>query len=466
MKPLFTPFTKAAIAAFLSLIATPLGAQAIFPVGSAYTRAIAAGYKAAFLCSGIFNGGRTEAQIEALELTGVYPEYEAIMPTLRASIDRQRGYVAVPFSETLPPRRAEYRIGRGCILMPIGATAPTLPAVPETPPRPPAPDLRAWPMGDTIGTIRTPGKLTKEMLRAFDGESFGRGTRTTAVIVVRDGRIIAERYAEGFGPYVGQRTWSVAKSITGTLAGIAFGEGLVQTGQSAKIPFWQYQPGYDPRRRITLDNLLRMASGLHTTGPGNRSDAIYFGGATVSGQAVSELLEAAPGTRFNYANNDIMLAMLALRTALGEERYRDFPAAALFRKIDMRHTVAETDWHGNYVASSQIWTTARDLARLGLLWLNDGVWQGTRLLPAGWMRYATTPSGPQPAQGPGYGATFWLLGKIPGLPPESFAAIGNRGQFVIVIPSHRTVIVRRGEDPFGTDFDGGRLAADVLAALR
>lgn len=459
-------FIKITISALLALSSEPLSAQAVFPAQSAYTRAVAAGYKAAFLCSGIFNGGRTEAQIQALELTGIYPEYDALMPSLRAVIDRERGFVLVPFSEMLPPRRAEYRAGRGCIVMPIGATLPAPPAVPETPPRPPAPDLRAWPMGDTIGVVRTPGKLAIEIARAFDGESFGKGTRTTAVLVVRDGRIIAERYADGFGPDIGQRTWSVAKSITGTLAGIAVGEGLIQTSHPARIPFWQYQPGFDPRRRITLDNLLRMASGLHTIGPGNRSDAVYFGGDTVGGTPASELLEAQPGTRFNYANSDILLAMLALRTAMGEERYRDFPATALFRKIGMRHTVAETDWHGNYVLSSQVWTTARDLARLGLLWLNDGVWQGTRLLPAGWMRYATTPSGPQPLQGPGYGATFWLLGKVPGLPPESFAAIGNRGQFVIVIPSHRIVIVRRGEDPFGTDFNGGGLAADVLAALR
>jgi CubicO group peptidase (beta-lactamase class C family) len=160
-----------------------------------------------------------------------------------------------------------------------------------------------------------------------------------------------------------------------------------------------------------------------------------------------------------------MLAMLSIRTAIGEERYRDFPAS-LFSRLNMRHSFAETDWRGNYVLSSQVWTTARDLARLGMFWLNDGVWQGTRILPEGWMRYATTPSGPQPARGPKYGATLWLLDSTPGLPPGSYAAIGNRGQYVIVIPSHRTVIVRRGEDPFGTDFNGARFAAELLTALK
>ena len=441
-------------------------AQVIYATPSAYQRAIAAGYKAIFLCSGLFVAGRTDAQIESLELTGIYPDYDRIMPTLRATIDRPRGMVSVPFVDNLPPRRAEYRKGRGCLLMPIGAPLPSLTDPREPPPPIAGADLRAWPMGDTTGVIRVAGPVATQLIRAFDGESFGKGTRTTGVVVVRDGRIVAECYAEGFGPYVAQRTWSVAKSVTGTLAGIVEGEGLVRVGQPAQIPFWRYEPGYDPRRRITLDNLLRMASGLHTTTFGNRSDDVYFGGGTVDGAPASELIEAAPGTRFNYANNDIMLAMLSIRTAIGEDRYRDFPNNALFAKLDMKHTVAETDWRGNYILSSQIWTTARDLARLGLFWLNDGVWQGTRILPANWMRYATSPTGPQPSRGARYGATFWLIDGISGLPPGSFAAIGNRGQFVMVIPSHRVVIVRRGEDPYATNFDGARLAAEILAALK
>jgi CubicO group peptidase (beta-lactamase class C family) len=144
----------------------------------------------------------------------------------------------------------------------------------------------------------------------------------------------------------------------------------------------------------------------------------------------------------------------------------DFPEAWLFNALGMDHTVAEHDWQGNYILSSQVWASARDLARLGQFWLQDGVWNGERVLPEDWIKYMTTPSGPQPASGPGYGATMWLFGPAQGLPEGSYAAQGNRGQFIMVIPSHKLVIVRRGEDPGAARFDIAKFAADVIAALK
>jgi CubicO group peptidase (beta-lactamase class C family) len=209
-----------------------------------------------------------------------------------------------------------------------------------------------------------------------------------------------------------------------------------------------------------------MASGLHGDHAGNRTDAIYVGGTAVTEQAVSWPLEAAPGSRFRYANNDILLAIRALRSVLPQDEQRFFPSQMLFNRIGMHDTIAEADWRGNYILSSQVWSTARDLARVGLLWANDGVWQGERLLPEGWMAYMTRPSGPQPTAGPGYGATMWLFGTAQGLPEGSYAAQGNRGQYVMVVPGRNIVIVRRGEDPTGARFDIARFTADVLAALR
>ena len=427
---------------------------------STYDRAIAAGYKALVTCSARFIAGRSEAQIAADELAGIYPEYDAIVPTLTAKMVAPAA-VEVSFDPALPPRLAVYRARTGCTILPIGAAAPsdvaTYPA-----PRGPAPaDPRPWPLGDALP--KTALAPLAPVAAAFDGVTYGKA-KTTGIVILSGNTLIAERYAPGFGPFTAQRTWSVAKSITGTLVGIAAHAGAIDPARPAPIPAWQ--TAGDPRRAITLDQLLRMASGLHSDSAGNRTDAVYFGGTTVPEGTFHWPLETRPGTRFRYANNDILLAMYALRVALGEEKYRDFPRTALFDRLGMGHTVAETDWRGNYVSSSQVWTTARDLARFGLFYLNDGVWNGTRLLPVGWWKYVTTPAGPQPATGDfGYGATFWLMNKTPGVPTDTFSANGNRGQFVVIVPSRNIVIVRRGEDA-GAGFDIAKFTSDVLAAIR
>lgn len=441
-----------------------LAAPAFAQEPSTYDRAIAAGYKASFLCSGIFNAGRSEAQIEADELRGIYPQYAAIVPTLKAEVDRPLATVTVAFDDKLPPRRAVWRKETGCTNMPIGAGPPMI-VTSYGPFRPAVPDPRSWPMGDAGGTVRTPARLMPVVAKAFDRVTFGKASETTGLVILRDGRIIAEQYREGFGPGVSQRTWSVGKSIAGTLVGIAVRDGLVDVAKPARIPEWGTMI-VDPRGRVTLDNLLRMASGLHSSTAGNRTDAIYFGGTAVTEEATGWPLDALPGVHFRYANNDTLLAVRSLRAAMGDTAYATFPRTALFDRIGMRRTVAETDWRGNYILSSQVWSTARDLARFGLLYLNDGVWQGERILPEGWVEYVTRPSGPQPAKGPGYGATFWLFGPEQGLPPGSYAAQGNRGQYVMIVPSRRLVIVRRGEDGVGESFDIAAFSKQVVAALR
>ncbi|TDR47639.1 CubicO group peptidase (beta-lactamase class C family) [Tahibacter aquaticus] len=454
------------LALCMGFVATPLAAQQKAPEG--YERAIAAGYKALTLCSVLFNAGRSEAQAATLELKGIYAEYDAIVPTLAASVDSEARVVSVAFDDRLPPRMAAWRPNLGCAQIPVGAGHPALAALPRLDAPAPALDSKPWPLGERAATGRLKGdrkQLRRGIDAAFAGTSFGEGIATTAVLVVQNGRIVAEQYRDGFGPHVSQRTWSVAKSLAGTLIGVAAGEGRIDPARPAPIAQWM-SPG-DPRAAITTDNLLRMASGLHSSTAGNRTDALYFGGAAVSEETVAWPLLAPPGTRYRYANNDTVLAMLGLRTASGDEaKALAFPFTALLWKIGMTRTVPETDWKGNFMMSSQVWTTARDLARLGLLYQDDGLFLGQRVLPQGWRDYVTQASGPQPAQGPfGYGATFWLMSKSPGIPADTFAAIGNRGQFLVIVPSRKVVIVRRGEDPGAARFDIAAFTAQVLAAL-
>jgi CubicO group peptidase (beta-lactamase class C family) len=446
----------------LLLAATPTQAAEPTP----YQRALAAGYKAAFLCSGITNANRTMEQIEALELTGIYPEYQALVAGMRVEFLGVANETRVWFDPNLPPRIAKMNYGAGgCVTLPIGRKPDEkilhLNTIPE-----PTPPRKAWPTGDEGIRTQPARALQTTVDRAADGMSYGAGTRTVAALVVRDGTIAAESYGFDFGPQTSNRTWSVAKSIAGTLIGVASHRGILQSYQRAPVPEWGPE-NIDPRTFITLDQLLRMASGLHSDTAGNRTDALYMGATMVTQETVHWPLEVQPGTRFRYANNDTLLAVRALRASINnDERYRTFPRTELFEKIGMRQTVAETDWHGNFILSSQVWSTARDLARLGLLWLNDGVWQGERILPEGWMKYMTTPSGPQPVEGPGYGATLWLFGPKQGLPEGSYAAQGNRGQYIMVVPAHKLVVVRRGEDPVGARFDIAKFTADVIAALK
>ena len=455
----------AGIAAGLSLaVAAP--AQQVSPqVSTSYQHAIAAGYTALSLCEGAFAAGRSEAQVRALELRGIYPEYEYIVPNLRATIDRNMRSVLVPFAGDLPPRRADWAPRTGCVLAPIGRTSRLFPPALHPLGVIPGPaDPRPWPMGDGGIAPRPATALAQHVARAFDRSTYGRGT-TLGVVILRDGRVVAEQYGEGFGPLVPNRTWSVAKSIAGTLVGMAVRDLRIDPRKPANIPEWR-TPG-DPRQAITLDHLLRMSSGLHSDAAGNRTDALYFGGTSVTEQVPGWSLEARPGTRFRYANNDILLAVRAVRaTMANEDRYSGWPSQQLFFPLGMQHTTAGADWQGNLILSSQVYTTARDLARLGQFWLQDGVWLGKRLLPVGWMRYMTTPAGPQPATGPGYGATMWLFGPKQGLPAGSYSAQGNRGQYVMVIPSERLVVVRRGEDGGNTRFDIAKFTADVIAAGR
>lgn len=457
------------LAAAALLTATPpASAQTAAPAPpSASLRALAAGYKALTLCSAIFNtqtigAERTAASIEVNELVGVYPELDPLIRDMPAEIGEFS--VAVGWDEAMPRRVARHDQVMGCTIYPVGTPEDAWlrpPMLRELQPQQP------WPLGDddflrTVAEGRrieppSPPALFDVRNRAF-GSGYGEGTNTTAVVIVRGQDILSERYAPGFETGTPQRTWSVAKSIAATIVGAAAYRGEVDVSAPAAIANWRNEN--DPRHAITLDNLLHMASGLTSDSAGNRTDAIYFGGTTVDEQAPAWPLIAAPGTIFRYANNDTLLATLAIAPTFAAHPPREF-----FASVSMHSTVAETDWRGNYILSSQVWATARDLARFGMLYLNDGVWDGTRILPEGWRTYVSTPSGPQPPGDFGYGASFWLMNRSEGVPTDTIAAFGNRGQYVVIVPSRNIVIVRRGEDPSGTRFDIAAFTRDVLAAL-
>lgn len=426
---------------------------------------LVAGYKAAFTCSGVFNAGRTPDEIADDELHRIYSGYRDAMANLPdAVIDEANKNVAVAYLDGMAPRVAQWRPYLGCVQLPTGASIDDV-------------DL---PIAKVRQNRRLPIPLPEAMSddlqllamveAAFDRESYGEGTETTAVVIVRDGAVVAEKYRHGFDAETPQRTWSVAKSIAVTILGAAVEDGVLSVDEPAALAAWSTNG--DPRGDITIENLLHMSSGLTSSAAGNRTDDVYFGGGRIVDHAITNRLVATPGALWRYANNDTMIAMRVLRERVNNDsNYLRYPFEKVLLPLGMDRTFLETDWNGDFVLSSQVWTTARDLARLGLLYLNDGVWNGERILPDGWAHYVATPAPAQPprqrANGspyPGYGAQFWLYGARDGLPEGSYAARGNRGQYLMIVPARNMLIIRRGFDD-GGGFDLARFSADLIAAL-
>ncbi len=452
-----------------------LAAAAVLPAGAlaqqdrpAYVRALAAGYKASFICSNLFNGGLSKAQTEADDLKGTYENLTPLFAKLEARIDRQGRTVSVAYDPDMPPRLSAWRPILGCTTLPIGASADAVAVLPRIQAKAPDLDGRRWPTGDRDAIGRASGDvgaLRTAVARAFDRRSYGQGSETTAVVVVNDGRIVAEQYRPDLTMHSSQRTWSVGKSLAATVIGAAVQQQLINVTAPAPVPEWK--AAGDPRGRITTDQLLRMASGLNSDHAGNRTDALYFGGIGVAEQAAGWPVVAPPGAAFRYANNDTVLAIRGLQHVLGDgDKSLRFPFEALLWKIGMTRTVPETDWRGHFIMSSQVWTTARDLARLGLLYQNNGVWNGEQVLPTDWRNYVRRHGTAQPPSGYGYGASWWTFPKAGGLPQDAIIARGNRGQYVVVVPSQKLVIVRRGFDGNGMNFDLDAFTRDVLATLR
>lgn len=436
--------------------AAPAEAQAPKP-DAELARAWAAGYRAAFTCSSLWNGaGKPLEAIERDELTGIYPEIEADVRALKADVDEKAKRVSVTWRDDMPPRIAQWSGRDGCVTLTIGAEPGPASQPPE---RRPDFDAQPWPMGDKGARWPVPKGQTKFDLATAEMARFG--GRTSSLLIVKNGRIALERYWGGHDLHTAQRTFSVAKSMAVTLIGNAVLRGQMDVTKPALIAEWK-SPG-DPRAAITTEQLMRMASGLTSDTAGNRTDAIYMGGASVRQWTTQWPMLNPPNTRYRYANNDTLLATLSLKAKL-EGAGTPLDPAAFFDRLGMTRTFAEHDGNGDYILSSQVWTSARDLARLGLLYQNDGVWQGERLLPEGWRHFVTTPSGPQPDRDFGYGAGFWLFDKSDGIPADAFGAFGNRGQYLVVIPSRQLVIVRQGYDDGKTRLDIAKLVAAVAAA--
>ena len=271
------------------------------------------------------------------------------------------------------------------------------------------------------------------------------------------------------------RTWSTAKSIAATLFGILSDQGKMSLDKPLGFT-WLPQPRgsvKDPRSAITLRHVLNMSSGLETVDNGGLEYATgsgmsYWAGASSVEGARNRGLIREPGTSWDYENYDTLLAVYAMKQAIGDsEAYLAFPRKALLDRIGMRNTLLSTDRFGDFILSSQVYTNARDLARLGLLYLQGGEWNGERLLSKAWIDFVRTPAPATAQSGNEYGGHWWLVpDKRTDVPKDAYSTAGNRGQYTVVVPSHDLVIVRRGLDYGRQGFNQWDLVREVIKAMK
>ncbi|RFM26531.1 serine hydrolase domain-containing protein [Deminuibacter soli] len=433
---------------------------------------IISGYGAKNLCSAIFVAGRDEQQVRDQELH-FFP-----MTLGHFSID----YTDSSVTGTVwgfAKRKAIYRKGLGATLV-AGISEKEIRAQQFRLATPPTvnTDTIAWPNGNLLPATVLPAGIDSAQLwqavnAAFIEKDTLKPARTRAVVVLYQGRLVAEQYAPGFTRNTRLLGWSMTKSITGTLIGMLAKQGKLQVNAPAPVPEWQ-NPA-DPRHTITLKNLLQQSSGLQFEEDYSKaSDAtrMLFGRADMGGFTAGHTLKYAPGSVFYYSSGNSNILSRIIRATVGERDYHAFPYEQLFYKLGMYSAVMEPDASGTFVGSSYMYATARDWARFGLLYYNNGVCNGEQLLPDGWVKEAATPA--TSALKGQYGYQFWLNAGTgaqhndryyPHVPVDMFCADGFEGQNVFIVPSKQLVVVRLGLTQHH-NFDADAFLAGVCAAVR
>lgn len=435
---------------------------------------IVANRHAKIVCSGVFISGRTAEDV----LTN---DHQVDPASVDIEVDRDAKTVTVTAPDGYEAL-AVYRKGCGCTLA-YGASLREIlgQSVGSIPYGTLTASAALWPEGDRVALHDAPEGVDTRALSAVLDDAFlnpdpdnPRGTR--GVVVVYDGRIVAERYAPGFHRDMPLIAWSMTKSITGALVGILVKDGKLDIHAPAPVPEWEGDD--DPRALISMDHLMRMSSGL-------KFEEVYqiglidvvvmlYGDPDSAHFAAKQPPKFAPDEKWAYSSGTTNIIQRILKDRLGGTLadYAAFPYEALFNKLGMHHTEIELDRAGTYIGSSFMFSTPRDMARFGQFCMQDGVLDGERILPEGWIDYVTTPT-PGAPNGV-YGAQFWLNAgdpedpaerRWPDLPRDAYGLSGFQGQSVAIVPSRNAVIVRMGHTPGQGAWDLNGFLAGVLSAL-
>ncbi len=409
------------------------------------------------LCSAVFVSGRDldEAMLNSADFVSTTDR--ALLRARESGdsradirLDRENGAVQVTLHGFTG--RAKYFGDQGCVILPPGFDDVFFKPV-SVKSALPDPMNRLWPMGDLLPEEPLPAGLDRTRVEeavdaAFSGESL-----TAAFVAVYKGRIVGERYGQGADRDTQLESWSMGKSLTTTLIGVLVQQGHLRLEDPAPVALWRDPK--DPRSKITISDLMRMSSGLrftHASQPGyewGRAIAdhlyIYAGGIDAFHFSITRPAEHPPNTVGRYRNCDPLTLGYIIRQTVEKlgDTYLAWPQKALFDRIGIRKQVLEPDPYGNFLLTGHDYGTGRNWARLGLLYLQDGVWQGKRILPDNWADFVSTPA---PAWTPPiYGGLFWVNSDDQWRAPrEAYYMAGAGEQNVIIVPSHDLVVVRLG----------------------
>lgn len=412
----------------------------------------ASGY-AKIMCSAVFVTGLDP--VFAAENVGYFTApYEHRKALGVPKVDRQTRSVSVALPNGT--MRVARQVGsQGCVTLPPGMSDVFFtPSVVKS--ALPDPKTMPWPMGDVLPSNDLPSEVDKAKVQQAVEAAFDPEGMTAAFVVTYKGRIIAERYGDGITMTTPLESWSMGKSLSGTLMGVLLGQGAYDLSQRAPIPEWQ-TPG-DPRADIRIADILHMSSGLRIVAPqdpdydpkGPYPDHLYLYTGSIDSfkYAATRPLQWPPNTVGRYRNTDPVLTNYLIRLAVEKrkENYHAFPQRALFDKIGIRTMVLDTDPFGNFLTHGYELGSGRDWARIANLYLQDGVWNGERLLPDGFVKFVSTLAPAWAAdKRPTYGGLFWINGEgtFPA-PRDAFYMSGVGGQTVLIVPSHQMAIVRLG----------------------
>jgi CubicO group peptidase (beta-lactamase class C family) len=409
---------------------------------------------AKIMCSAVFITG-LDPEFAAESVGYFASPYEVRAKLGKPVIDKKNKAVHVSLPNGMT-RTAKYLGDQGCVTLPAGQGAVNFKPI-RVKSRLPNPSTQPWPMGDVLSNAPLPKEIdANKVKQAVDAAFEPAEAMTAAFVVTWKGRIIGERYGEGITMHTPLESWSMGKSLTATLMGILIKQGVYDLWQPAPIPEWQ--GAGDPRAKIRIADIMHMSSGLRIRAPqdpdydpsGPYPDHLYLYTGSINSYhyAATRPQQWPPNTVGRYRNTDPVLINYLVRLGVEKRReeYLSFPRRALLDKIGIRTMVMETDPLGNFLTQGYELASGRDWARLGNLYLQDGIWNGERILPEGFVKFVSTLAPAWEAdKRPIYGAFFWINGdRAFPVPRDAYYMAGAGGQTTLIIPSHELVVVRLG----------------------